>query len=151
MPNLSTIELSIWPPTPSDWKCFLNVKNVTLLCSWILALRWRCRAGRRTARMSDAAFLLTKKLNKIAWSDSIFKTCKNYIELLIYKILWPWVFYFGRDQQNAYRYLVQCGWSTFGLIIPTFLPNALLCKFNFRGIFSLLPVRSFVMSNIHIC
>ena len=28
-------------------------------------------------------------------------TCKTYIELLIHKILWPRVFYFGRDRQKA--------------------------------------------------
>ena len=65
---------------------------------------------------------------KIIWSDQIenFKTCMIYIEILIYKILWPWVFYFGRDRQNADWRLVQCGWSTINLIIPIFSSNALL-------------------------
>ena len=40
------------------------------LRSRILALRYRCGVGRRTARMSDAAVLLTKKILK--WSDQIF-------------------------------------------------------------------------------
>ena len=43
-----------------------------------------------------------KKILK--WSDQIqnFKTCKTYIELLNYQVLWPWVFYIGRDCQNCH-------------------------------------------------
>ena len=38
--------------------CILEYRS---LCSRILALLWRCGVGRRTALMSDAAVLLTKK------------------------------------------------------------------------------------------
>ena len=46
------------------------------------------RGGSAYGRMSDAAGLLTKKM-KINWSDQIqnFKTCRNYIEILIFQIL----------------------------------------------------------------
>ena len=47
------------------------------LRSRILALRWRCGVGLRTARMSDAAFLLTKKILKIVRSDSKFQNLYN--------------------------------------------------------------------------
>ena len=66
---------------------YIYILESRSLRSRILALRWRCGVGRRTARMSDAAVLLTKKYSK--WSNQIqnFKTCITYIESLIYKIL----------------------------------------------------------------
>jgi len=54
---------------------YIYILEYRSLRSRILALRWRCGSTSRTARMSDAADLLTIK--KSEWSDQVqnFKTC----------------------------------------------------------------------------
>ena len=63
---------------------YIYILESRSLRSRILALRWRCGVGRRTARISDIAGLLTKKKSKWSYQIQIFKIYKTYIEILIY-------------------------------------------------------------------
>ena len=48
---------------------YIYILEYRSLCSRILALCWRCGSSSRTARMSDAADLLTIKQSE--WSDQV--------------------------------------------------------------------------------
>ena len=79
------------------------------LRSRILTLRWRCGVGRRTARMSDAAVLLTKKYQNGLIRFKILKLVKLILNFLFIKSYDPGSFTLAVIVKIAIWHLVQCG------------------------------------------